>query len=270
MARDCGTTRTGARWLTDNPAFEARRLVRAAAAGSLATQAGGQPFASLVTPAAAPDLWHPAAAVLAVRAYPPSPRRAALRPAVPGPGRRGQPADRAAGDADRPAAPVPAPEVAALKARFLAKPSRCRAVCRFRRFRPLAGHADRRRSWSAASPGRLGSRRRSCCPSRRAVPRVAAAEGIVAAYERGPRRCGGGDRHGAARRRRAPGGCGGSTPTGSTWPRASGCPAGLDARSADPAAVARRVRFALRRQGGRGQDLERASWSATARAAQFR
>ena len=36
--------------------FEARRLVRAAPSATLATQADGQPFASLVTPAAAPDL----------------------------------------------------------------------------------------------------------------------------------------------------------------------------------------------------------------------
>jgi putative heme iron utilization protein len=36
--------------------FEARRLVRAAAVATLATQAAGQPFASLVTPASAPDL----------------------------------------------------------------------------------------------------------------------------------------------------------------------------------------------------------------------
>ena len=36
--------------------FEARKLVRAARAGTLATAAdGGQPFASLVTPACAPD-----------------------------------------------------------------------------------------------------------------------------------------------------------------------------------------------------------------------
>jgi heme iron utilization protein len=40
----------------DSPAFAARRLVRAAAAATLATQQDGQPFASLVTPAAAPDL----------------------------------------------------------------------------------------------------------------------------------------------------------------------------------------------------------------------
>jgi putative heme iron utilization protein len=37
-------------------AFEARRLIRGAAAATLATAAEGQPFASLVTPAAAPDL----------------------------------------------------------------------------------------------------------------------------------------------------------------------------------------------------------------------
>jgi hypothetical protein len=39
-----------------DPALEARRLIRAAGAATLATQAAGQPFASLVTPAAAPDL----------------------------------------------------------------------------------------------------------------------------------------------------------------------------------------------------------------------
>ncbi len=37
-------------------AFEARCLVRAASSATLATSAAGQPFASLVTPAAAPDL----------------------------------------------------------------------------------------------------------------------------------------------------------------------------------------------------------------------
>ncbi len=38
------------------PAWTARKLLRAARAGSLATGADGQPFASLVTPACAPDL----------------------------------------------------------------------------------------------------------------------------------------------------------------------------------------------------------------------
>ena len=40
----------------EHPARSARRLLRAARAGTLATSAGGQPFASLVTPACAPDL----------------------------------------------------------------------------------------------------------------------------------------------------------------------------------------------------------------------
>jgi hypothetical protein len=40
-----------------SPAFEARKLLRAARSGTLATAAdGGQPFASLVTPACTPDL----------------------------------------------------------------------------------------------------------------------------------------------------------------------------------------------------------------------
>lgn len=39
-----------------DPAVEARRLLRAARSATLATSAKGQPFASLVTPACAPDL----------------------------------------------------------------------------------------------------------------------------------------------------------------------------------------------------------------------
>ncbi len=42
--------------MTDDPGFEARRIIRAAAAATLATQQEGQPFASLVTPACAPEL----------------------------------------------------------------------------------------------------------------------------------------------------------------------------------------------------------------------
>lgn len=38
-----------------SPAVEARRVLRAARAGTLATAEGGQPFASLITPATAPD-----------------------------------------------------------------------------------------------------------------------------------------------------------------------------------------------------------------------
>lgn len=40
----------------DTPAWATRKLLRAARAGTLATSAEGQPFASLVTPACAPDL----------------------------------------------------------------------------------------------------------------------------------------------------------------------------------------------------------------------
>ncbi len=39
----------------DTPAWAARKLLRAAQAGTLASSADGQPFASLVTPACAPD-----------------------------------------------------------------------------------------------------------------------------------------------------------------------------------------------------------------------
>jgi putative heme iron utilization protein len=46
----------GSKSLTDSVAFEARRLVRAAASATLATQSAGQPFAGLVTPAVSPDL----------------------------------------------------------------------------------------------------------------------------------------------------------------------------------------------------------------------
>jgi len=40
----------------EHPAWSARKLLRAARAATMATSAGGQPFASLVTPACAPDL----------------------------------------------------------------------------------------------------------------------------------------------------------------------------------------------------------------------
>ena len=42
--------------VTEAPAWAARKLLRAARAGTLGTVTGGQPFASLVTPASAPDL----------------------------------------------------------------------------------------------------------------------------------------------------------------------------------------------------------------------
>lgn len=55
MGGDYGANRT----MSDGneaPAWTARKLLRAARAGTLATTADGQPFASLVTPACAPDL----------------------------------------------------------------------------------------------------------------------------------------------------------------------------------------------------------------------
>jgi putative heme iron utilization protein len=42
--------------MTDDPAFQARQIIRGARSATLATQLDGQPFASLVTPACAPDL----------------------------------------------------------------------------------------------------------------------------------------------------------------------------------------------------------------------
>src|SRR4051812_42879347 len=41
--------------VSENLGFEARRLARGAGSASLATQAGGQPFVSLATPAMADD-----------------------------------------------------------------------------------------------------------------------------------------------------------------------------------------------------------------------
>ncbi|TDH63452.1 DUF2470 domain-containing protein [Dankookia rubra] len=107
--------------VTDNPAFEARCLVRGAASATLATQAAGQPFASLVTPAAAGDL-----SVLLLlsslsehtRQLRAEPRCALLF--------QGQAAEANPQTAPRVtltglAAPVPEAEVPGLKARFLAK-----------------------------------------------------------------------------------------------------------------------------------------------------
>ncbi|WP_240046660.1 HugZ family pyridoxamine 5'-phosphate oxidase [Paracraurococcus ruber] len=125
--------------MTDNPGFEARRLIRAAASATLATQAGGQPFASLVTPATAPDLApllllsslsehtrqlqaEPRCALL-VQGLPPL-----LSPAADAPAGQGPAGPREANPQTAPrvtltglAERVPEAEVPALKARFLAK-----------------------------------------------------------------------------------------------------------------------------------------------------
>ncbi|WP_431267305.1 HugZ family protein [Dankookia sp. P2] len=107
--------------VTDNPAFEARRLVRGAASAVLATQAAGQPFASLVTPATTGDL----SVLLLLSSLSEHTRqlRAEPRCAV---FFQGQAAEANPQTAPRVtltglAAAVPGPEVPALKARFLAK-----------------------------------------------------------------------------------------------------------------------------------------------------
>jgi putative heme iron utilization protein len=107
--------------VSDNPAFEARRLIRGAASATLATQQEGQPFASLVTPATAPDL-SPLLLLSSLsehtRHLRGEPRCALLI--------QGTPAEANPQTAPRVtltglASPVPEAEVPALKARFLAK-----------------------------------------------------------------------------------------------------------------------------------------------------
>jgi putative heme iron utilization protein len=100
---------------------EARRLIRGAASATLATQAEGQPFAALVTPAPAPDL-SPLLLISSLsehtRHLRADPRCALLF--------SGAPTDVNPQTAPRVtvtglAAPVPEAEVAALKARWLAR-----------------------------------------------------------------------------------------------------------------------------------------------------
>ena len=107
--------------VTETHAFEARCLVRASASASLATQAGGQPFASLVTPAAAADfsplllLSSLSEHTRQLRAEP----RCALLFTGAAEGSNPQTAPRVT--LTGLAAEVPAAEVPALKARWLAK-----------------------------------------------------------------------------------------------------------------------------------------------------
>lgn len=106
---------------TNNGVGEARALIRGAASATLATQRDGQPFASLVTPAAAPDL-SPLLLLSALsehtRQLQADPRCALLF--------TGQAAEANPQTAPRVtvtglAAPVPEAEVPALKARWLAR-----------------------------------------------------------------------------------------------------------------------------------------------------
>jgi hypothetical protein len=100
--------------------FEARRLIRGSAAATLATGAGGAPFAALVTPAAAPDL----SALMLLSSLSEHTRQLQAEPrcallflgAAEGPNPQTAPRVTLTGLAEK----VPEPEVPALKARALA------------------------------------------------------------------------------------------------------------------------------------------------------
>ena len=101
--------------------FEARRLIRGAASAVVATQTHGQPFASLVTPAAAPDLtillWLSSLSEH-TRQLRAEPRCALLFQGTPeGPNPQTAPRVTVTGLAE----PVPAAEAPPLKARWLAR-----------------------------------------------------------------------------------------------------------------------------------------------------
>ncbi|MGG5887634.1 HugZ family protein [Falsiroseomonas sp. HC035] len=107
--------------VTEQPGFEARKLLRAAASATLATTTGAQPFASLVTPAYLPDL----TTLLLLsdlsehtRHLKAEPRCALMAQGAPD-GANPQTAPRVTltGLAE----PVPAAEVAVLKPRWLAR-----------------------------------------------------------------------------------------------------------------------------------------------------
>lgn len=107
--------------VTDNPAFEARRLVRGAASATLATQAAGQPFASLVTPATTGDL----SVLLLLSSLSEHTRQLRAEPRCAllfqGIATEANPQTAPRVTLTGLAAPVPGAEVPALKARFLAK-----------------------------------------------------------------------------------------------------------------------------------------------------
>lgn len=100
---------------------ESRQILRAAASASLATSVAGQPFVSLVTPAMAPDL----AVLLWISTLSEHTRHLATEPrcallftgAAEGPNPQTAPRITVTGLAE----PVPAAEVPALKARWLAR-----------------------------------------------------------------------------------------------------------------------------------------------------
>lgn len=164
----------------DNPAFEARRLIRGARAATLATQAGGQPFASLVTPAAAPDLspllWLSTLSEH-TRQLRAEPRCALLFMGAPeGPNPQTAPRVTLTGLAE----PVPEAEVAALKSRWLARHPYAALYADFADFalwRIRPGGALLVGGFARAARLRLGD----LLPDPAAVAAIAAAEaGIVA------------------------------------------------------------------------------------------
>jgi putative heme iron utilization protein len=106
---------------TEGLGFEARRLIRGAISATLATSAEGQPFASLVTPAAAPDL-SPLMLLSSLsehtRHLRAEPRCALLFTGLPeGPNPQTAPRVTLSGLAE----PVPEAEAVALKARWLGR-----------------------------------------------------------------------------------------------------------------------------------------------------
>jgi putative heme iron utilization protein len=111
----------GIETVTENPGFEARCLIRAAASATLATQAGGQPFASLVTPAAAAD----GAPLLLLSSLSEHTRQLRAEPRCAllfiGQAEAANPQTAPRVTLTGTAAEVPAAEVPALKARWLVK-----------------------------------------------------------------------------------------------------------------------------------------------------
>jgi len=105
----------------EGPAWQARRLIRAAASATLATQADGQPFAALATPASAPDL----APLLLLSSLSEHTRQLRAEPRCAllftGSTAEANPQTAPRVTLTGIAAPVPPSEVPALKARWLAK-----------------------------------------------------------------------------------------------------------------------------------------------------
>lgn len=120
MWRNPDTMDMPADMVSDDQVFEARRLLRAARSATLATSAEGQPFASLVTPATAPDL----SVLMLLSSLSAHTRHLVAEPRcavmVVGEATGANPQTAPRATFTGLAEPVPAGEVAALKARWLA------------------------------------------------------------------------------------------------------------------------------------------------------